>query len=90
MATPYIQSCGLELHTRHFCLYVCSQAHPRGDQPQAPRGGKTRLVDKDGRRALFIRGIRERITATLRCGNADAIRAWTLGCFAAATIAAGA
>jgi hypothetical protein len=32
-------------------------------------------VDKDGRRALFIRGIRERIAVMLQCGNADAIRA---------------
>jgi hypothetical protein len=39
-------------------------------------GGKTRLLDKDGRRALFIRGIRERIVVTLQRGNADAIRAW--------------
>lgn len=50
-------------------------------------GGKMRLelMDKDGRRAYFIRGIRERIAiaVTLQCSNVDVIRVWARGCFAA-------
>jgi hypothetical protein len=69
---------------------VANAKHPVEEAVVPDGGGKTRLVDKDGRRALFIRGIRERIAVTLQCGNADAIRAWARGCFKAATIAAGA
>ena len=69
---------------------LANAKHPVDEAVVPDGGGKTRLVDKDGRRALFIRGIRERIAVTLQCGNANAIRAWARGCFPAVTIAAGA
>ena len=69
---------------------LANAKHPVDEAVVPDGGGKTRLVDKDGRRALFIRGIRERIAVTLQCGNADAIRVWARGCFSAVTIAAGA
>jgi hypothetical protein len=48
---------------------VANAKHPVEEAVVPDRGGgKTRLVDKDGRRALvlFIRGIRERIAVTLQ------------------------
>ena len=63
---------------------VANAKHPVDAVPSAAGdGGKMRLVDKDGRRAYFIRGIRERIAVTLQCSNADVIRVWARGCFAA-------